>query len=193
LIGELEALGGDVDLVGHDWGAGHVYGVLAERPDLLRSWSADCAGLIHSDYEWHDAAQVWQTPEAGEEAVAAMFGLSDEDSVAMFESLGVPAQIAKRLVSDRDPSLADCVLSLYRSAAQPKMRELGDRLRASEKRPGLVLMATEDHYAGTMEMSFEVANGLGAKFFRLEGLGHWWMFDGAKSAAIALQEHWDSV
>ncbi len=40
LIGKLEAFGGDVDLVGHDWGAGHVFGVLAERPDLLRSWAA---------------------------------------------------------------------------------------------------------------------------------------------------------
>ena len=29
LIQQLEDLGGDVDLVGHDWGAGHVYGVLA--------------------------------------------------------------------------------------------------------------------------------------------------------------------
>jgi len=34
LIQQLEQLGGNVDLVGHDWGAGHVYGVLAERPDL---------------------------------------------------------------------------------------------------------------------------------------------------------------
>ena len=29
LIERLEAAGGGVDLVGHDWGAGHVYGVLA--------------------------------------------------------------------------------------------------------------------------------------------------------------------
>ena len=33
LIEELERLGGDIDLVGHDWRALHVYGVLAERPD----------------------------------------------------------------------------------------------------------------------------------------------------------------
>jgi pimeloyl-ACP methyl ester carboxylesterase len=35
LIRELESLGGEIDLVGHDWGAGHVYGVLAERPTLV--------------------------------------------------------------------------------------------------------------------------------------------------------------
>ena len=61
LISEIEALDGPVDLVGHDWGAGHVYAVAAARPDLLRSWAADCAGLLHPDYQWHSAAQVWQT------------------------------------------------------------------------------------------------------------------------------------
>ena len=28
LLAELEALGGNIDLMGHDWGAGHVYGAL---------------------------------------------------------------------------------------------------------------------------------------------------------------------
>jgi pimeloyl-ACP methyl ester carboxylesterase len=45
LLAELESLGGNVDLVGHDWGAGHVYGALAARPGLLRSWAADQADV----------------------------------------------------------------------------------------------------------------------------------------------------
>jgi pimeloyl-ACP methyl ester carboxylesterase len=77
LIQQLERLGGNVDLVGHDWGAAHVYGVMAERPDLIRSWAADCAGIIHPDYIWHDMALAWQTPEVGEESIAAMFGLPE--------------------------------------------------------------------------------------------------------------------
>ena len=44
LIAELERLGGNVDLVGHD--SLHVYGVLAVRPDLIRSWAADAAGTL---------------------------------------------------------------------------------------------------------------------------------------------------
>jgi pimeloyl-ACP methyl ester carboxylesterase len=56
LIAEIEKIGHPVDLLGHDWGAGHTYGVAAARPDLLRSWAADCAGLVHPDYEWHPAA-----------------------------------------------------------------------------------------------------------------------------------------
>jgi pimeloyl-ACP methyl ester carboxylesterase len=37
LISMLEAIGEPVDLVGHDWGGGHVAGVALTRPDLLRS------------------------------------------------------------------------------------------------------------------------------------------------------------
>ncbi len=44
LIGELEAIGEPVDLVGHDWGAGHTYAVAADRPDLLRTWLPTAAG-----------------------------------------------------------------------------------------------------------------------------------------------------
>ena len=39
------------------------------RPDLVRSWATDCAGLAHPDYVWHDMAQAWQTPEVGEAAI----------------------------------------------------------------------------------------------------------------------------
>ena len=83
-----------------------------------------------------------------------------------------------------------CVLALYRSAAQPAMRALGERLRTTEKRPGLVLIATDDPYTGTPEMAVSVADALGAKAVRLEGRGHWWMFDGVSAAADALAAHW---
>ena len=39
-----------------------------------------------------------------------------------------------------------CILALYRSAAQPKMTEWGEELANAERRPGLVIIATEDHY-----------------------------------------------
>ncbi len=64
LADALAELDGPIDLVGHDWGAGHVFGLLADEPDRIRSWAADCAGLLHPDYVWHDMAQIWQTPEA---------------------------------------------------------------------------------------------------------------------------------
>ena len=46
LIGEIEALDGPVDLVGHDWGGGHVQRLAATRPDLIRSWVSDVAGIF---------------------------------------------------------------------------------------------------------------------------------------------------
>jgi pimeloyl-ACP methyl ester carboxylesterase len=190
LIAELEALGGDIDLVGHDWGAGHVYGVLAERPELLRSWAADCAGLVHPDYVWHDGAQAWQTPEVGEQAVQAMFGAPVEQRAAVFAAMGIRKDIAEEIAAAQNQEMGTCVLSLYRAAAQPAMQQLGERLRTTEQRPGLVIIATEDHYVGTVEMAASVATGLGASTVTLEGQGHWWMFEGADAAADALVEHW---
>ena len=72
LIAELEDLtsgGNPVDLVGHDWGAGHVFGVLAARPDLVHSWACACTGLVHPDYQWHDLAPLCQTPHVRQQAL----------------------------------------------------------------------------------------------------------------------------
>ena len=193
LIGELETLGGDIDLVGHDWGAGHVYGVLAERPDLLRSWAADSAGLIHRDYVWHDAAHAWQTPDVGEQAIAAMFGMPPEQRAATWASLGIRDDVAKTIAAEQDDAMGSCILTLYRSAKQPAMSGLGKRLQGTAKRPGLVIIASEDLYTGTPEMCASVAADLGASTVTLEGLGHWWMFDGSKVAAEALAAHWEAA
>src|SRR5215212_8520348 len=79
LVAEIEAIGEPVDLLGHDWGAGHVFAAAATRPDLLRSWAGDCGGLMHPDYAWHRAAALWQTPGEGEAAVAGMIALTPEE------------------------------------------------------------------------------------------------------------------
>ena len=193
LIGELEGLGGEVDLVGHDWGAGHVYGVLAERPDLLRTWAADCAGLVHADYVWHAGALAWQTPEVGEQLIAAMLATPVEESAAGMASLGIPEDVARELAAAQNEEMGRCILALYRSAAQPEMVKLGERLRSTARRPGLVFFASDDPYAGTPEMSAAVAADLGARSVTLEGLGHWWMFGGSKVAAEALVAHWHAA
>ena len=57
---------GLIDLVGHDWGGGHVVRVVNARPELVRSWATDIAGRFDPEYVWHERAQVWQTPGAGE-------------------------------------------------------------------------------------------------------------------------------
>ena len=88
--------------------------------------------------------------------------------------------------------MESCVLSLYRSAAQPEIAQLVKWLKDSESRPGLVLIASEDPYTGTTEICVSVAAAIGADIFTLEGLGHWWMFEGAPLAADALIKHWSA-
>ena len=67
LAAELERLGDPVDLVGHDWGGGFVVRVVSTRPELVRSWVTDAAGIGDVEFEWHDFAKIWQTPQAGED------------------------------------------------------------------------------------------------------------------------------
>lgn len=193
LTAELERIGGEIDLVGHDWGAGHVFGVLASRPDLVRTWAADCAGLLHPDYVWHDAALAWQTPEVGEQAIAGFLSLDDATFVAAFTSLGMSASIAAAVKRGLDAETGRCVLALYRSAAQPAMVELGGRFVAARPSRGLVIVAEEDHYAGTPEMMHDVAESVGARTARIPGCGHWWMIQNPVLAADILVEHWSSA
>jgi len=191
LAGELEALGGNVDLVGHDWGAGHVFGLLDHRPDLVRTWAADCVGLTHPDYVWHDMAQVWQTPEAGEAAVAGMIGMPLDERATGLQGAGLPADIARALAEAQNDDMGRAILGLYRSGAQPAMAELGERLATAELPPGLVLLPTADPYVGPVASTLERANVMGAPVCRLEGEGHWWMFGDAVSVvADALIAHW---
>ena len=190
LVDALEQLGGGIDLVGHDWGALHVYGLLAERPDLIRSWAADVAGSLHPDYVWHDMAQVWQTPGAGEQAIEEMFGLPEAETARLLTEFDLPMEHAVSLASCMDDTMGRCILSLYRSAAQPVLADLGRELAAGRQPPGMVLLATDDPYPGTHAMNEAVADSLGASVCRLEGRGHWWMFDGAVEVADSLVDHW---
>ena len=190
LIAELEAKDGPVDLVGHDWGGGHVIRVAMERPDLIRSWSMDIAGCFAPDYEWHDLAQLWQTPGAGEEAVAAVASLPKPDRASMFESLGMTPAVAAAVADANDEAMGRCILALYRSAAQPAMAELGQRLEAAAQRPGLVIVPTEDTYTGGEGRARWAAEKAGAEVAVLPGLGHWWMLQDPDAGAEALRDFW---
>lgn len=189
----LEGWGGPVDLVGHDWGGGHVIRLACTRPDLIRSWCMDIAGCFAPDYVWHDAAQVWQTPGQGEENVAGAVAAPIEGRAALYEALGIPADVARELAEAYDETMGRCILALYRSAAQPVMRQWGEELPAAAARPGLVLVPTADGYTGGEDRARWAAARAQAEVAVLEGLGHWWMLQDPTSGAAALERFWASL
>jgi pimeloyl-ACP methyl ester carboxylesterase len=75
LATEVAKLPGPIDLVGHDWGGGHVMRLVIAQPELVRSWAMDIAGCFDPEYVWHERAQVWQTPGAGESAIEKRAGM----------------------------------------------------------------------------------------------------------------------
>lgn len=196
LVRELERLDADgagpIDIVGHDWGAGHVYRLVAERPDLVRSWVADIAGLLHPDYRWHDMATMFQQPDVGEQVIEAMVGTPLADRVALLTGLGLPDDMAADIAPSINPEMGRAILALYRSAPEPALRALADQLAASDHGPGAVITATDDAYVSA-DHAGPVAERLGVTELRLEGQGHWWMVSDPDGAADRLAAFWSSL
>jgi pimeloyl-ACP methyl ester carboxylesterase len=82
------------------------------------------------------------------------------------------------------------VLALYRSAAQPAMAELGRDLTGLTRRPGLAVLAGEDHVVGTDEQRRRTAARVGARVAELPALGHWWMVQDPVRSAGVLADFW---
>ena len=193
LVDELEAFGEPVDLVGHDWGGGFVLRVACTRPDLIRSWVSDVAGLLHQDYVWHDFAQIWQS-DAGEQWVTDTVAQPVEERAALLEAVGITGDgVATAVANAMDVEMGRCILALYRSAVQPAMAEWGRDAEAAAARPGLVLTGTDDPYTGGTALAEQMATRMGARFEALEGLGHWWMLGDPHRGARTLSEFWESI
>ncbi|HVF76396.1 MAG TPA: alpha/beta hydrolase [Acidimicrobiales bacterium] len=190
LLDELGRIDGPVDLVGHDWGAGLAYRVVTAHGDRVRSWVADVGNIAHRDYEWHDFAKLWQTPGEGEAFVEAQNAATPEERAPLFEAMGVPHDDAMEMAAASDATMGACILSLYRSALPNPYSAWGPWTPTAA--PGLVLHPTDDPF-GDEALAAEVAEQLGARFERLEGVGHFWPYQAPEQAAAVLQEFWASV
>jgi pimeloyl-ACP methyl ester carboxylesterase len=157
-----------------------------EHPGLIRSWTSDILGGFDADYVWHDMARVWQTADVGEQAVAQMASAPAEARIERFESLGLTSAIARKVIASTNADMGRAILALYRSAAQPVMRDLGAALPRAAAKPGLALIATEDHYCGGPTLARRSAERAGAKVAVLEGAGHWWMCQQPRQGADAI-------
>jgi pimeloyl-ACP methyl ester carboxylesterase len=172
LVGELEALEQPVDLVGHDWGGGFTVRLVSTRPDLVRSWVTDAAGIADVDFEWHQFARIWQTPGEGE---------------AFWDEVLAQPPESRPLMKAADRTMAGCILDLYRSAIDVG-REWSPDFRAVP-RPGMVLVPTGDPFLAP-DCARRAAELAGARIEELDGIGHWWMTEAPEAGAAALERFW---
>lgn len=192
LVGELERLNaeaGPVDVVGHDWGGGFVVRLVSLRPELVRSWVTDAAGVGDANLQWHEFAKIWQTPGAGEDFFEQQLAQPVEVRAGVFEQFGVPHDQAVAMAGE-DRTMVGCILALYRSAVNVG-REWAPDFRDVPV-PGLVVVPSEDPFLAATSAR-DAARQAGASVAELAGLGHWWMLqDPARSAAM-LERFWTSL
>lgn len=182
IVERCEQLGGQVDLVGHDWGSLLVQRVASIRPDLLRTVS--CGGAaVDVDYPWHPLAQVWQTPGEGERYMEEE--LTDEFGIQHLIDNGVPEEDARRNMW-LTPHGKTTILKLYRSAVhigvewQPELEQL--------ELPALVIWGRTDPYV-ELHWAERLAPRMHAELVVLE-CGHWWPYERPAETAAALLRHW---
>jgi pimeloyl-ACP methyl ester carboxylesterase len=187
LIGEIDALGEPVDLVGHDWGSLLVQRVASLRPERVRTLAFG-SGPVDREYVWHDMAQMWQTPGVGEEVMAGFSPELLEQTLAGFTDAEAAAETAAHVTDD----MKRCILALYRSAVkvgeewQPGVEAVAGRF------PALVLWGRDDAYVGP-EMGERAAQRLGARLVMFDDSGHWWPYTRPAETAAALEQLWASA
>ncbi len=192
LTAELQGLqGGDpIDLVGHDWGGGLLVRLVSTRPDLVRSWVTDAAGLGDPEFEWHDFAKIWQTPGEGEDFFAQQLAQSVEERATVFEMVGVPHDDATAMAGSIDQTMVDCILALYRSAMDVGKEWAPDFQDIPAA--GLVLLPSEDPFL-SVDRATAGAKRAGASVAELSGLSHWWMLQDPAQGAAVLEGFWATV
>ena len=185
LTAELQWIDGPIDLLGHDWGGGHVFRAVSAHPELVRSWATDLAGCLDPDYVWHDNARTWQTAGSGEALIARRLAMPRADLASGYVTRGMSEPAAARCVAAFDEMMGRCILALYRSAAQPKMAEWGADATGVRSRPGLVIIPTADPYTGGEALARRTAERANARVALLTGLGHWWVCEDPQRGAAA--------
>ncbi len=190
ILAELDAIGGPIDLVGHDWGAGFTYRLATTHGDRLRSWIADAGHVAHPDYVWHEFAKLWQTPGDGEAYFASQDAQTPEARAVGLQAFGISASDALEMARAADATMASCILDLYRSATPNPHHDWGPW--EPTPAPGMILYPTEDPF-GDRELSMKVAIDLGVRHHVIEGAGHFWPSQMPDAGVEALESFWASL
>jgi pimeloyl-ACP methyl ester carboxylesterase len=185
---QLETVGEPVDLVGHDWGSILVQRVASVRPDLIRTLACG-SGPLDKEYIWHPMAQLWQTPEAGEQMIDGWVAMPEADRAAAMAAGGSAPELAAIQSAVITPEMGRCVLALYRSAVDVGA-EWEDAVSTMPRRPSLVLWGRDDPYCGP-EVADRLAARLDAELLLFDDCAHWWPWDRPAESAAALERLWD--
>jgi pimeloyl-ACP methyl ester carboxylesterase len=185
IVEQCERLGGNVDLVGHDWGSLLCQRVASIRPDLLATVTVGGAA-VDRDWPWHPLAQIWQTPGEGERYMREE--LTDEFGIEHLVANGVPREDAERNIWTT-PHGKDTILAIYRSAVHIGAEWQPDLERLAV--PAMVIWGRTDPYV-ELQWGERLAERMKAELVVLE-CGHWWPFEKPRETAEALLRMWSSV
>jgi pimeloyl-ACP methyl ester carboxylesterase len=190
VVAELEQIDDPIDLVGHDWGALLTYRVATARGDRVRSWVADIGNVAHPDYVWHDVAQLWQTPEAGESFVEVQLATPLADRAKLMEAAGLSPEDALEMMASFDAAMGASILALYRSSTPNVHAAWGPW--SPTQAPGLVIHPVDDPFSDA-RLASETATALGARFVSVDGAGHFWPYQSPAALAAVLESFWAEV
>ena len=153
------------------------------EPTLVHTWTAGGAPL-DPEYEWHKAAQLWQTPGVGEQV---MEKLTPEMLASALVAAGVPQADAAGAAEHLDPTMKRSILALYRSAIHVGSEWVADLSKIQAR--GLVIWGERDPYAALVFGS-RLASRTSARFVSFSACSHWWQLERPDDVAKQLEGHW---
>jgi pimeloyl-ACP methyl ester carboxylesterase len=156
------------------------------EPRRVRSWVVGGAPL-DPEYEWHQAARLWQTPEVGERVMESLTAPGLQKALI---AAGVPAADAEEAARHADATMKRCILALYRSAVHVGREWYDDLSRITA--PGLVLWGERDPYAAA-RFGARLAERTRARFVSLPGCSHWWQLERPVAVAHELARFWKEL
>ncbi len=186
LVEQMEAAGGNVDIVGHDWGALLTLRAVSLRPDLVSSWCVTNA-VIDPDYRGHSLARRWATPVLGE---LVMLGMRNKKRLLpALVSGGMPRSLAEQEVPLIDKTMRQSILRLYRSAAG--LRFSDEWVKGLENLPerGQLFWGETDPYVD-LSGGERFSKRWNVPLHVERGAGHWACAERATEFAALLQSHW---
>jgi pimeloyl-ACP methyl ester carboxylesterase len=182
LIADIATLRAPVDLVGHDWGSILALRIASVRPDLVRTLAAG-SGPLDLEYQWHETAVLWQTPDIGEQLMEIFGG---DPAIDGLVAGGLPRAYATEAVARIDDRMRSTILKLYRSAidVNPRWAPGLDAVRC----PALVVWPVDDPFVDR-RFGARLATRVHGSLLEVDG-GHWWPAAQPEKVAAALEQLW---